>query len=425
MQEQQPQSPTSPTTTNDDNEQQQQDTNNNTNNTKVLSIEQTITQSGEIPHISKRQIKKQKNREKRRELFKLKKAAKKLEKKRKHCESLQSSENGEKFGENDENFSDEKKREQKMNRRQYKQQKQSCLRQVYEQQGTESSVSVIIDCSFNDKMTPRELVSMSQQLMICYSINASLADQHIASSSSFLSLNEEEENREENGGICGENEKQFQKKVEVQPLTDKEKKLPFYLSFTSLQSALFTGMHKFGGFPHHWIIDQTSKHFTEHFSREFANKKLVYLSADADEEVTELEVGTMYILGGLVDRNRHKNLCHHRALELNIPQRRLPIGQYLNLKLAPVLTVNQCLEIMAQVYLGSSWRDAVEKVVPQRKRLVTVSSSSSGDASTGDDDESGEDEEMIKANDGEEEVVSLSSSIVESKDGVNDDSIVD
>lgn len=37
-----------------------------------------------------------------------------------------------------------------------------------------------------------------------------------------------------------------------------------------------------------------------------ATHKLVYLSADADEELTTLADDEVYIIGGIVDRNRHK-----------------------------------------------------------------------------------------------------------------------
>ena len=39
----------------------------------------------------------------------------------------------------------------------------------------------------------------------------------------------------------------------------------------------------------------------------------MYLTADAEEEVEELEEDKVYIIGGLVDRNRHKNLTYIRA----------------------------------------------------------------------------------------------------------------
>lgn len=35
-------------------------------------------------------------------------------------------------------------------------------------------------------------------------------------------------------------------------------------------------------------------------------QELVYLSADSEEELTELDPNHVYIIGGLVDRNRHK-----------------------------------------------------------------------------------------------------------------------
>jgi len=34
--------------------------------------------------------------------------------------------------------------------------------------------------------------------------------------------------------------------------------------------------------------------------------RMVYLSADADETLEELEEGTTYIVGGIIDKNRHK-----------------------------------------------------------------------------------------------------------------------
>ena len=50
----------------------------------------------------------------------------------------------------------------------------------------------------------------------------------------------------------------------------------------------------------------------------YPKDKLVYLSADADETLTELKEDEMYIIGGIVDRNRYKNLTSDKATSLGI-----------------------------------------------------------------------------------------------------------
>lgn len=42
----------------------------------------------------------------------------------------------------------------------------------------------------------------------------------------------------------------------------------------------------------------------------------MYLTADAEEELTSMSADEAYVIGGLVDRNRHKNLCKDRAKDL-------------------------------------------------------------------------------------------------------------
>lgn len=93
--------------------------------------------------------------------------------------------------------------------------------------------------------------------------------------------------------------------------------------------------------------------------------KLVYLSADAQEELTTLSEDEIYVIGGIVDRNRYKVcgdasftyqshlsssrldadsqfLCQNKAEKYGIRTARLPIGTYLaNLPTRKVLTVNQ------------------------------------------------------------------------------------
>ncbi|ORX34194.1 guanine-1-methyltransferase-domain-containing protein [Kockovaella imperatae] len=96
--------------------------------------------------------------------------------------------------------------------------------------------------------------------------------------------------------------------------------------------------------------------------------KLVYLSADASEELITLSEDEVYILGGLVDKNRYKLLCEDKAKSLGIRTARLPIGRYIaDLPTRKVLTVNQTFEILVKYLELNNWAHAFAAVIPQRK----------------------------------------------------------
>ncbi|TYJ55914.1 hypothetical protein B9479_003437 [Cryptococcus floricola] len=130
---------------------------------------------------------------------------------------------------------------------------------------------------------------------------------------------------------------------------------------------------------------------------------LVYLSADAEEEITTLSEDEVYIIGGIVDRNRYKNLCQDKAEKLGIRTARLPIGSYIaNLPTRKVLTVNQVFDILVQYLKFKDWAVAFEAVIPTRKyaatggrtkrrraRLSKHAGEEGGDAEGGEDDEEG------------------------------------
>ncbi|KDQ64132.1 hypothetical protein JAAARDRAFT_118062 [Jaapia argillacea MUCL 33604] len=107
---------------------------------------------------------------------------------------------------------------------------------------------------------------------------------------------------------------------------------------------------------------------------------VVYLTADSSEELTELKEGETYIIGGICDHNRYKNLCLNKANKSAIRTARLPIGTYLShLPTRKVLTVNQVFEIMLKWAETRDWEQALYAVIPKRKFQGKDQKSSKGE----------------------------------------------
>ncbi|CAN7992745.1 unnamed protein product [Ixodes hexagonus] len=120
-----------------------------------------------------------------------------------------------------------------------------------------------------------------------------------------------------------------------------------------------------------------------HFSDEdhlscFGKENVVYLSSESENELQELEEGKAYVIGGLVDHNRCKGLCHRLAEEQGVRHARLPIDSYLVLKTRKVLTIDQVFQILLKVTEGLSWKDAFLETIPQRKGAVALNDKSEG-----------------------------------------------
>ena len=86
--------------------------------------------------------------------------------------------------------------------------------------------------------------------------------------------------------------------------------------------------------------------------------------------LTELENNKFYVIGGLVDHNSHKGLCHREATALGIQTARLPIDQFIHLNSRKVLTVNHVFEILAAVSEGKGWKEALLETIPERKGVA-------------------------------------------------------
>jgi tRNA (guanine9-N1)-methyltransferase len=95
--------------------------------------------------------------------------------------------------------------------------------------------------------------------------------------------------------------------------------------------------------------------------------EVIYLSSDSENTLTELKPYSTYIVGALVDKNRHKAVCYNKAVASGVKTAKLPIGQYLTMAHRPVLATNHVMEIMLQWLECRDWGKAFMKVIPTRK----------------------------------------------------------
>eukprot|EP00053_Salpingoeca_punica_P004181 m.47725 g.47725 ORF g.47725 m.47725 type:complete len:356 (+) comp12657_c0_seq1:102-1169(+) len=114
-----------------------------------------------------------------------------------------------------------------------------------------------------------------------------------------------------------------------------------------------------------WKFERDSRSFVD----VFPNKRIVYLSSESENVLSTLDEDAVYVIGGLVDHNKHKGLTHRMAVERNIEHARLPITEFINMKARRVLTVNHVFEIILKYVELQNWRAAFFAVIPPRKGL--------------------------------------------------------
>ena len=212
---------------------------------------------------------------------------------------------------------------------------------------------IVIDLEFPDKMNDSEIRSMCQQVAYCYGANRR------ASVPSNLILS----------GVVGQME-EF--------------------------------LHRQANGYKNWILTFTEKSYLEHFAEK--KEELVYLTADSPHELQELDPGKIYIVGGIVDRNRHKGLCYRKAEEQGIATARLPIGDHIQLASSSVMCTNHVVEIMLKWMEVKDWEAAFSSVIPTRKRKET-DQSTVGDGENGENDDDDGDDDAAVVDDDEDAVL--------------------
>ncbi|KAL6240148.1 hypothetical protein BDW75DRAFT_197100 [Aspergillus navahoensis] len=208
---------------------------------------------------------------------------------------------------------------------------------------TRLPLTLIIDCGFDDLMQEKERVSLGQQITRSYSENLkSPFNGHMVISSFNKKLKERFETvlHKTHEGWKGVH------------FTGED-----WLHAAKEASELMQGPN--GG--------KLVGPFEDKADAKPEEGEIVYLTSDSSETLAELKPYSTYIIGGLVDKNRHKGICHKRATEMGIRTAKLPIGEYIQMNSRPVLATNHVVEIMVRWLQLRDWGEAFMQTLPPRK----------------------------------------------------------
>ncbi len=214
-------------------------------------------------------------------------------------------------------------------------------------------IAFIFDCSFDDLMTDKERKSLASQLTRSYSDNRNAPYRaHLVVSSFGGHLKERFET------VLASHHRGW-KGVHFDEA-----------DYVSVTKGTARKIHEHRYPPAREIDEQSgAKAFLEVAEglEEGRKGEVVYLTSDSPNTLTELSPYSTYVIGGLVDHNRHKGICYKRAMDREIKTARLPIGDYMKMASRFVLTTNQVAEIMLRWLELGDWGQAFMRVVPKRK----------------------------------------------------------
>ncbi|EPQ65538.1 tRNA methyltransferase [Blumeria graminis f. sp. tritici 96224] len=263
-------------------------------------------------------------------------------------------------------------------------------------------IGLVLDVDFNELMTEKEIISLGAQLTRCYSLNRSAPYKtHLAISSWGGALKTRFENILANthlgwnGVFFFENEDfvaagETLHKVMMAPgggkvistLVRDEKTMSGQTEMVATTGLPFpenptdhsvsTQVHETQDYSFQDKIIESKKGSSSAATTpaSITTPSLIYLTSDSPNTLQYLKPNTTYIIGGIVDKNRHKGLCYKRACERGIPTAKLPIGDYMKMQSRTVLTVNHVVEIMLKWIATNNWGESLTSVIPKRKQAV-------------------------------------------------------
>mmetsp|Transcript_15289 Transcript_15289/g.35440 ORF Transcript_15289/g.35440 Transcript_15289/m.35440 type:complete len:310 (-) Transcript_15289:3091-4020(-) len=181
-----------------------------------------------------------------------------------------------------------------------------------------SKYEIYLDCSFEQDMLKSEINSLANQIRYCYASNKKAKHPVKATACSL-------------GGATLDNLKR------VSGL-DQWKNREFFITDKD--------------------IIQTTKD----------KSKLVYLTSDSENTLEKLEDDKIYIIGGIVDRNRLKRAAINKAETYGIQTAKLPISDHLNMFSTKVLTCNHVFDILLKWRESNGdWKKTMLEVLPKKK----------------------------------------------------------
>ncbi|XP_076671155.1 tRNA (guanine(9)-N(1))-methyltransferase Trmt10A isoform X2 [Andrena cerasifolii] len=151
---------------------------------------------------------------------------------------------------------------------------------------SDCKVGVTIDLSFDDLMIDKDIGKLSKQILRCYTLN-------------------------------------------------RRALAPMQFSLTSFNGKSREDMQKHLGYEN-WDV----KFHEESYLDVYPKDKLIYLTSESQNVINHLEHDCVYVIGGLVDHNSCKGLCHKVAIQAGIRHGRLPLDKFLQMKARKVLTID-------------------------------------------------------------------------------------
>lgn len=224
-----------------------------------------------------------------------------------------------------------------------------------------NSFRVCFDCSFEEDMTSKERNSLSLQLRYVYSRNRKSS---CPVNIDVCSLQHGNETRLHLEKVAGFPDRWVGRAFNTYEADLKE---VYALNVTSNAA---TCCSRETTLEEGNVEDGKSSHTATPDTNAIPQKRLIYLSGDSPNTIKTLDNNAVYIIGGIVDRNRLKCAAIDRAKSLNIETGRLPLQENLDFKGSTrILTCNHVFEILLGFRENryKDWKRAILGVLPERK----------------------------------------------------------